>query len=178
MTISRLLLLAGATLSFLLACGLPQTDRPVSARGAELLVPFKSELKKALVAGMQQGPANAINVCRDQAPMIAASLATAGVRIGRTSHRLRNPENAGPDWVDAVLQTYLGDTQNLAPQVVELPGDREGYVEPILTQPLCLACHGESVAPEVAAVIAETLSLIHISEPTRPPLLSRMPSTA
>ena len=30
-----------------------------------------------------------------------------------------------------------------------------GYVEPIVMQPMCLTCHGESLAPEIAARISE-----------------------
>ena len=30
-----------------------------------------------------------------------------------------------------------------------------GYAEPIIVQPMCLACHGESLAPEIAAKISE-----------------------
>jgi hypothetical protein len=126
-----------------------------SARGAELLAPFKKDLKQALVTGMQKGPLSAIGVCKDQAPAIAESLSTEGVQMGRTSHRLRNPDNSAPEWVDTILQAYLGEEQGRAPRLVTLPNDRLGYVEPIATQPLCLACHGKSLAPDVAAHIAE-----------------------
>ena len=36
---------------------------------------------------------------------------------------------------------------------VELEGGGLGYVEPIYLQPLCVQCHGESVAPEVASAL-------------------------
>jgi hypothetical protein len=39
--------------------------------------------------------------------------------------------------------------------VVSLPNDRFGYAEPIFLKPLCLTCHGESLAPDVAARINE-----------------------
>ena len=153
---ARFLIAAGVVL-VLLACtaGTAEKQKTESARGAELLAPFKQDLKQALVAGMQEGPLNAISVCRDQAPAIAESLSTAGVQMGRTSHRLRNPDNSAPEWVDTVLQTYLGEEQGRAPTLVTLPNDRLGYVEPIATQPLCLACHGKSLAPDVAAHIKE-----------------------
>ncbi len=147
---------AGLVLA-LLACtsGTAQKPRAESERGAELLATFKQDLKQALVAGMQKGPLNAISVCKNQAPEIAASFSTEGVQMGRTSHRLRSPDNSAPEWVDAVLQTYLGEDQDRAPRLVPLPNDRLGYVEPIATQPLCLACHGSTLAPDVAAHIAE-----------------------
>ena len=75
--------------------------------------------------------------------------------MGRTSHRLRNPANSAPDWVDVALRTYLDENTDRAPRVVPLPDDREGYVEPIMVKPFCLACHGEILAPDVAAQIKE-----------------------
>lgn len=141
----------------LLACT-PETTQEQgaeSARGAELLAPFKRDLKQALVAGMQKGPLDAISVCKDRAPAIAESLSTEGIQMGRTSHRLRNLDNSAPEWVDPVLQAYLGEEQGRAPRLITLPNERLGYVEPVDTQPLCLACHGISLAPDVAAHIAE-----------------------
>jgi hypothetical protein len=38
---------------------------------------------------------------------------------------------------------------------VSVPGGTSGYVEPILLQSPCLACHGDALAPEVAARIGE-----------------------
>ena len=125
------------------------------AHGAELLAPLKIELKQALMAGMQHGPLSAISVCKDQAPAIAASLSVDGVEIGRTSHRLRNPANSAPDWVDPILKEYLGEESDRAPTVVSLENNRQGYIEPIVVAPLCLACHGKTLAPDVAAHINE-----------------------
>ncbi len=124
-----------------------------AARGSELLKPFKQNLQQALKAGLAQGPDNAIDVCKDEAPAIAARLSTDGVVVGRSSHKLRNPANEPPAWVTPVLARYLEEHPNLAPAVVPLPDDRVGYVEPIVLQPLCLACHGDVLAPDIAARI-------------------------
>jgi hypothetical protein len=124
------------------------------ARGAELLAPFKKNLMQALQSGLQQGPADAISACRDKAPAVAAGLSVDGVLVGRASHRLRNPDNAVPEWVSPVLESWLAPGAQAAPVVVPLPGNRTGYIEPIVTQPLCLTCHGSSLAPEIAERIA------------------------
>ena len=124
------------------------------ARGAELLAPFKKNLMQALQSGLHQGPAEAISVCRDKAPAIAAALSVDGVVVGRSSHRLRNPGNAAPEWVAPVIEAWLAEGAQAAPVVVPLPGKRTGYMEPIVTQPLCLTCHGSSLDPEVAERIA------------------------
>lgn len=131
----------------------PPTPDPadVADRGAALLAPFKADLKAALIDGMQEGPAAAIAVCSEQAPAIAERLSVDGVRMGRSSHRLRNPENAPPDWLRPTLDVYAAKAVELSPRVFDLGDGRSGYVEPILMQPLCLTCHGEALPSDVAA---------------------------
>ena len=123
--------------------------------GAELLQPFKKELQAALQAGMAQGPLEAINVCAVQAPDIAASLSIDGVRMGRTSHKLRNPGNVAPDWATDVMHSYLADASARKPVTTELGNGRIGHVEPILLQPMCITCHGEAIAPEIEELLSE-----------------------
>lgn len=124
-------------------------------RGAELLTPFKKDLQRALKSGLAEGPAEAIQVCRIRAPDIADALSVDGVRMGRSSHRLRNPDNEAPEWVRPIMQAYLDDPSSRTPRAVELEENRWGYVEPIVVQPLCLTCHGSELAPDISARIAE-----------------------
>ncbi len=128
-------------------------ESPEGSRGGELLAPFKRELQRALKQGLAEGPAEAVAACRLEAPRIARRLASDEVRLGRTSHRLRNPANVAPDWVAPILASYLEPGAQPAPRAVSLPDGRAGYVEPIRLQPLCLTCHGSELAPEVAARI-------------------------
>ena len=152
-----LLLIPAALLA---ACSEPPAETVVvetvdpAARGAELLMPFKSDLKKALSSGMQEGPAAAIEVCSELAPGIASSLSVDGVRMGRSSHKLRNPDNAAPDWLVPLIEGYASGQDELSPRTVALGGDRTGYVEPIIVQPVCLTCHGAEIDGTVAAQIA------------------------
>jgi hypothetical protein len=129
---------------------------PVGAdRGADLLAPFKRELQQALQEGLEQGPEEAIAACRLRAPEIATALSREDVRVGRASHRLRNPANAAPEWVRPVLEGYLSEASDRAPRTVALAEGRRGYVEPILAQPLCLTCHGDAIAPALASRIEQ-----------------------
>lgn len=121
-----------------------------AAHGASLLAPFKAQLKGALMEGMKEGPAAAIEVCSEDAPGIAASLSVDGVVMGRSSHRLRNPGNAAPEWLAPIIAAYASSEGELAPVVVELEDGRHGYAEPIRVQPLCLTCHGTTVHADVA----------------------------
>ncbi len=129
-------------------------DSDVS-QGANVLAPFKQDLQRALLEGLAQGPEEAIAACRIQAPEIAGALSRDGVRVGRASHRLRNPGNVAPDWVAPILDAYAADPSDRAPRTVSLGDNRSGYVEPIVLQPLCLTCHGDNLAPEVASRLSE-----------------------
>ncbi len=139
--------------ALIVTAGTAHANEAALSRGAELLLPFKKELKSALLTGLEQGPAEAIKVCREQAPQIADSLSQQGIRLGRSSHRLRNPGNTAPEWLVPAIQGYLADDENREPYVVALADDHWGYAEPIATQPLCLTCHGEALAPSIAEQI-------------------------
>jgi hypothetical protein len=121
--------------------------------GTAIVGEFKRELQTALRAGLEQGLPEAIGACQVSAPEIDQSLSGDGVRVGRTSHRLRNPANVSPDWVTPVLEDYLRSPDDRAPRTVSLQDNRVGYVEPIITQALCLNCHGEEIDRDVAESI-------------------------
>ena len=123
-------------------------------QGAALLAPFKQNLKSALVKGMESGPVAAISACNTEAPMIAGELSVNGVAMGRSSHKLRNPGNVAPEWAAPILAAYAAGTQT-APVAVEYAKDKYGYIEPIVTQPICLSCHGTVLHPDIAARINE-----------------------
>jgi mono/diheme cytochrome c family protein len=136
---------------------------PVGAQGgAEDAEAAIAALQKRLSARLLEelergGPAAAVAVCRDEAQALTAETARAqGIRVGRTSHRLRNAGNAAPAWAEAHLAASAGRAAaEVAPLVVDL-GDRAGVLRPIPTAPACLQCHGprESLAPGVAAFLA------------------------
>ena len=141
--------------SLVLAAATVHAQDAELARGAELLAPFKKDLQLALKSGLAEGPAEAIQVCRVKAPGIANALSVEGVRVGRSSHKLRNPDNTAPDWVSPLVQTFLDDPSSREPLAVELADNRWGYAEPIIVQPLCLTCHGSELPPDVAARLSE-----------------------
>ena len=124
-----------------------ESERPVAA--AEAVARFRGELGAALREALERGPEAAIEACRDEAPRIARSVATSsGIPVGRTSHRLRNPENAPEDWMLPLLEHYRGREAAAGSfRTVELGPRGTGYVEPIYLQPLCATCHGENIAP-------------------------------
>jgi hypothetical protein len=125
------------------------------ARGAEAVAPLKRGLLAALEEALARGgPEGAIDVCRVRAPEIAARASSPTLRVGRTSDRLRNPANAPADWMRPILEAWRAAPGDRAARVVHLPEGRVGYAEPIVVQPLCLACHGESLSPALREHLA------------------------
>jgi hypothetical protein len=121
---------------------------------------LRAELGQAMAQG---GPAAAIAICRKRAPEIAAQLSReSGAVVSRTALRVRNPANAPDPLQRAVLEQFRDE---LASGRFELPleavfevkggaGVERRYLRAIPTEAVCLACHGPSVAPEVAAALA------------------------
>jgi hypothetical protein len=128
-----------------------RVDRATSAVNA-LKRSLKNELEQAMAAG---GPDNAIGVCRERAPALAREIAQKhGVLVGRSSHKLRNANNAPRPWVKSVLDEWLkASATERKPRVVPVSNEVVGYVEPISMQALCLTCHGEQVPESIRAKI-------------------------
>jgi hypothetical protein len=149
------LLISGAPI---LSCGTGEGEVSEGeiARAQAALAPFKQGLRDALTTAMREGgPELAIPVCQLEAPEIAASMTTGSARVGRTSHRLRNPENRPAAWTRVFLDEYAANPADQLPRAKRLATDLIGYVEPIHVQPICLTCHGETVAPGVRALLQE-----------------------
>lgn len=125
-----------------------QRDRALAARDAmaqALFARLDAEMRAA-------GPASAIAVCKEEAPRIAAQTAEKhGVRIGRTSDRLRNPANVAPDWATALLADRPDQ-----PRFAASSNGALGALLPIRLAPNCLACHGgeSDIAPSTKDALA------------------------
>lgn len=129
-------------------------------RGYTTVAQLRKGLQQALTRAMVHGAPTAVTACATEAPAIAAGLAQHGVVVGRATRRPRNPANLAAGWQADALVQFEADAaagRRLETQrfLRPLPGDRLGYAEPLVIQPLCLACHGVDVAPEVAAALAE-----------------------
>ena len=136
----------------------PAAWGPAIRRAEEAGKSFQQALQARLGAAMAQGgPPAAVEVCASEARKIGADAAAAsGVRLGRTSDRLRNPENAPPAWARTPLQLAAGEKATaVAPLAVDL-GPRIGVLLPIGVRSGCLACHGPQagISPQVAEALA------------------------
>ncbi|MCB1328100.1 MAG: DUF3365 domain-containing protein [Maritimibacter sp.] len=138
----------------------------LKTEAAEIIAAFSQELQGALMSAMKEGgPVNAINICNEKAPEIAAAAeASSGWSVARSSHKLRNPENAPDAYTAAAIADFTareaaGETaKGLAQaEIVEENGQKVfRFVKAIPTGQPCLNCHGgEDVKPEVVAKLAE-----------------------
>jgi hypothetical protein len=115
-------------------------------------------LKTRLVGAMQDGPPAAVRVCSEEARSLTTSIATeTGVRVGRSSLRLRNPDNAGPPWVTAWLREQGERPAQGTAGVATVEAGTARFLAPIAVEGFCLTCHGppDAIPPEVRDVLRE-----------------------
>lgn len=133
-------------------------------KGRDLALSLGRELKVRLSAALNAGgPVEAIEVCQLDASAIASRLsAESGARVGRTSLRVRNPANAPDDWERRTLEEFESRlASGESPATLEALSTSSAtsasvrYMKAIITEPLCLTCHGDTLAPAIAAAIAQ-----------------------
>ncbi len=116
---------------------------------------LKDRLGSAMAAG---GPAHAIAVCNEDAiPLTEKVSAATPWTVGRTSLRLRNPDNRPDEWERQVLEQFEArraageDVRDMTHiELVERDGRREvRFMKAIPTAEACLACHGSNLGADV-----------------------------
>lgn len=158
------LLAAVSGVAFLASVSAETAENPNAVEAKGIVKEFATRLKGELQSAIQTGgPVSAIAVCKDRAPAIAQDLsAKSGWEVGRTSLKLRNPAlNSPDDWEKRVLVQFEErkaageDVEKMAfAEVVESDaGKRYRFMKAIPTADLCIACHGESINPDLAAAI-------------------------
>lgn len=112
-----------------------QRSRAEAAREA-MFQRLMTRLKTAMEA---EGPSGAIEVCRKEAPEIAKQVRKEhGLKIGRTSFKLRNPRNSPPRWARPDVRQRTAE-----PRFLAHPDGRLAALLPIRLKQECLKCHGD-----------------------------------
>lgn len=133
----------------------PPALAPLVTRASDAVDRLQRTLSRRLVEELSDAP-NAVLVCRDEAPAIAAEVAAAQrLELGRTSHRLRSGRNAPRAWVGPALAAASGRPAAEVRAVAYDLGDRVGYLRPIGVGAPCLKCHAaaEALSPGVRAAL-------------------------
>ncbi len=129
--------------------GMAQATRSIAS---DLMTELGQKLKGAMA---NDGPVAAVSVCKEAAPAIAKRLsAQHGAQVTRVGTRVRNPTMGVPNgWQkDALAEFEARMDKGDKPADLEYwkvvensDGKRElRYAKAIVTQPLCLTCHGKS----------------------------------
>ncbi|MGB1109915.1 MAG: Tll0287-like domain-containing protein [Gammaproteobacteria bacterium] len=165
---TKLKALISATFTVAVIAGTPSHAADTEALAAEARGAMKAlggQLKERLQAAMKEGgPGKAITVCNTLALPIGRKVSlSAGMDVGRTSLKLRNPENAPDDWELAQLQNFEALKAKGEPvkkmehyEIVEANGKKLfRYMKPIPTGRVCTTCHGENLNPTIAEKLDE-----------------------
>ena len=111
----------------------------VAAATNTLMSELLGELEAALASG---GGSAGIQTCREKAPEIAARVSQQfGLKIGRTSHRLRSPNNTPPAWAQLQVANQIAEPTYLAGS-----GGQFAALLPIRLKAECQMCHGPTEA--------------------------------
>jgi hypothetical protein len=144
-------------------------DDELLKQSRNLSLSMLKELGAKLQSAMAEGGAiNAISVCNLQAPAIANRVSNENqVILSRVGTRARNPIMGVPNaWqTKALAQFEAGMARGDKPADMEFSetvakpdGSKEfHFAKPILMQPMCLACHGNSehISTDVKAKLSE-----------------------
>jgi len=124
------------------------SDEPIFLEASKNLVEgFGRDLRSELMAALNAyGPPYALQVCQIKAPEIAAAHTKGGWSIKRVSEKYRNPDDrpindeatilakfADPNFHQDYYQDWYGTDSNRVFR----------YCQKIVTQPMCLQCHGD-----------------------------------
>ena len=133
---------------------LDDVQRAQLAKASSAQQALGKTLLGALTASIgERGFAQSVEFCRGAAPDMAEKVgAEHGIAIGRTSHKLRNPQNAPPEWAAQTVASKDGGKHHFAGSDGSL-----GVLTPIMTAELCTKCHGgpDALADGVEAALTE-----------------------
>jgi hypothetical protein len=149
-------------------------DKPASAidvneraaRAREIVQSFREKFKVALHANIKSdGLAGSVASYQTFTAEIMTTLAEESqFEMGRTSLRLRNPDNAPDPWEQAGLEKFAAEIKAGADpmklEFFEITKTREGqnlfrFIKPIVMRDGCLGCHGTEVKADVKAEITK-----------------------
>jgi len=115
--------------------------------GQKLAMSTKAILGKNLLGAINKyGTAGAVDFCNTRAIALTDSMANAlNVVIKRVSDQPRNPENLAQnheaDFIEKAKHE-LSEKGKVSPTVLDIDGKKVGFY-PIITNDMCMQCHGE-----------------------------------
>ena len=162
----KIILLSGFGFLFL-QCGNKFVHEETSTKevapiSSDSLHSYATETKKLLMKNVAEqmqkgGPESALEFCNIEAMPLTKSMSDKhGLTISRVSDKRRNPKNGANAEELKLIEQYK--KQLLAGELLKPVRTETHYYEPLVTNAMCLQCHGEpekNVQPKVGAKIAE-----------------------
>lgn len=115
--------------------------------GVEIAMEGQKALGFHLMRELQQnGALEALEFCNLQALALTDSVASKyNARVQRVSDRNRNPVNAANPHETKLIKNFQNDLQSgkEADPVLRMEGDSVSFYYPLITNSLCLQCHGK-----------------------------------
>ncbi|MCW8884549.1 MAG: DUF3365 domain-containing protein [Motiliproteus sp.] len=135
--------------------------KQLQTEGKKTIMDLATTLKKELTGAMKSGgPSEAIKVCNTKAAPLTDSVSEKhNWQVGRTSLKLRNPENQADSWEKAVLEKFQqqadegADLAKLAYSEIITDASGQKVFRMMKAIPMgdkCLSCHGSEIKPGVA----------------------------
>lgn len=163
----RRLLVIAATVGLLAGCpkeggSSDEAEQALAETEAAARKLGKTLKERLLSAVKEDGPAGAAEMCSAEAQGLTRKVAErTDVRVGRSSLRLRNPDNEGPAWVMRWLKEQgerkAKGVEGFA-RVADTPQGREARVlKPLAIEGPCVNCHGprDQLPEGVRSVLAQ-----------------------
>lgn len=141
----------------------------LSANDDQFLTEAKSlenDLKSSLMTNLSKkiaevGPEGAVPFCHANVKPIAKAAAKDRLQkyeFGRTSHKIRNPENQPQAWATQYLKEFEGKKKGEVKKeyiIHRLENGKRVYLSPLYVEAKCLLCHGENISSSVKTKIQE-----------------------
>jgi cytochrome c553 len=140
------------------------------AFGRNVALSTKSQLGKNLLGAIQaRGTEGALEFCNTRALPLTDSMSQIHhVQIQRVSDRPRNPENRANENELKHIQSFkdmVANQQTTSPILEELDGEVHFYM-PIMTNNMCMQCHGQQVDQVKPGTLAKIATLYPTDEAT------------
>lgn len=133
---------------------LPAAAKTKLEEAKEAKMALAKTLMGELKAAIGKGDfARGVEACKEAAPMAKKKISEEyDVAIGRTSYKVRNPDNEPLDWHEPFVEERVKEDVMLVKG-----GEDLRYMSPIMTGEVCLNCHGtaEQIPDEVEKMLAE-----------------------
>lgn len=139
-----------------------KSEKNLKDTGLEYAMTTKKILGKNLMQQIQQnGTGEALSFCNEKALPLTDSMSNHfNIEIKRVSDKNRNPQNKANDEEISIIEKYkktLKSNEKIEP-ILKASGDYSQFYYPIITNSMCIQCHGvpnQDISSEVSKKLTQ-----------------------